>query len=251
MSTCRDLTGLLDSAPGDYSVAVMHSDGELIYGYADQFVRSAASLIKVPIAMSIIDAAIDLDRIVTLTEADRVDGDGAFDQAPVGTQTTIRDLLAHSLIESDNTASNLLIDQIGMAGVNGWIDRIGLRHTRLRRAFMDFAALAAGRDNTTTAAEMCALFHRLLDPRYADLIQLLMRAVGDGKLEAGVPVGIPIAHKVGNLDDPIVEHDAGIVFAPQPYIVALLAVDPPSVEVGRQTLAQASRIIWEMMNIEC
>jgi beta-lactamase class A len=124
-----------------------------------------------------------------------------------------------------------------------------MEHTRLRRQFMDYVALAAGRDNTTTAAEMCALLDRLRQPQYASLLALLRRAVGDGKLEAGIPPGTPIAHKVGDL--PGVEHDAGVIFAPNgPYIVAALSVNLPDIERGRQTIAAASRLVWQLMHEE-
>jgi beta-lactamase class A len=96
---------------------------------------------------------------------------------------------------------------------------------------------------------MCALLHRLRRPQYAALLDLLQRAVGDGKLEAGIPPGTPIAHKVGDL--PGVEHDAGMIFAPDgPYIVAALGVALPDVERGRRTIAAASRLAWRLMHEE-
>jgi beta-lactamase class A len=242
-----DLTALLESAAGDRSLCVWR-DGALVYGYREHITRSAASLIKVPLAMAIVDAGIDLDATVTLHESDRVAGTGSFDTAPAGTIATLRDLVSYALTESDNTASNLLIDHIGFDRVNAWLAERRLT-TRLRRKFMDGESLRAGRDNTTTAAEMCAIFDRLLESRYESLVELLSRSVGDGKLEAGLPPGVRIAHKVGDL--PGVEHDAGIVFAPEsPYVIAALTVDLPDVEAGRRVIAEASRLVWEWMTTD-
>lgn len=250
MTTWQEVTALLDSAPGDYSVCVWNSHGGQVYGYREQVTRSAASLIKVPLALTVYalqgsTLRAKLDATVTLAESERVEGDGSFDRAPAGTSKTIRELVAHSLIESDNTASNLLIDRVGFDAVNRFLDQLGLQ-TRLRRKFMDFAALAAGQDNTTTAREMCAIFFHMVRQRYAELLDFLGQSVCDHKLEAGLPPGTLLAHKVGDL--PNVEHDAGIVFAsPEPYIVAALSVDLPDIETGRRTIAQASGMIWALM----
>jgi beta-lactamase class A len=251
MTLWNEITTLLDATPGDYSLCVWNARGEQVYGYQEAVVRSAASLIKVPMALAIyamqesaLTAALDLS--VTLHEADRVEGEGSFDRAPAGTTKTVRELVAHALIESDNTASNLLIDRIGFDQVNQFIEHLGLQ-TRLRRKFMDFAALEAGRDNTTTAQEMCAFFYHMVQhQRYAEVLDFLGQSGGDHKLEAGLPPGTLLAHKVGDL--PNVEHDAGIIFAlSEPYIVAALSVDLPDVETGRRAIAQASGMIWALM----
>lgn len=247
MTAWADLTVLLESAPGEYSACVWNADGACVYGYHEDVARSAASLIKVPLSIAVLDAQpmIDLDERVTLNEADRVEGEGSFDRAPAGTTKTVCELIAHSLIESDNTASNLLIDRVGFDAVSRLAERVS-RHTRLQRKFMDFDALVAGRDNLTTAVDMCAWFHHLRQPNYTFLLDVLEQALGDGKLEVGLPPGTRIAHKVGDL--PGVEHNAGIVYAPRGlYIVAVLAVRLPDAQTGKQTIAATSRLIWNVM----
>ncbi len=246
MSDWDKLTALLDDAPGDFSVCVSTATGERVYGYAEDVIWSAASLIKVPLAMALYDRLPGLlDVPVVLVEADRVEGEGSFDAAPPGTVQTVRELVGHALMESDNTAANLLIDRIGFGTVNDWLATLGLQ-TRLQRKFMDFAALAAGRDNVTTAADMCSLFQRLTRPEYVALLDLLKRAVGNEKLEEGLPRGTAIAHKVGDL--PQVEHDAGVIFAPgTPYIIAVLAANLQDAAAGRRTIARASQVVWAAM----
>ena len=245
------LDQLLHTAPGTYSVCVWDAAGRQRYSLHEHAVRSAASLIKVPLAIAVLDtivaqAAFGLDTPIMLREADRVDGTGGVDAAPAGTSKTVRELIGHALRESDNTASNLLIELVGIERVNGWLQAHGL-HTRLRRKFMDFDALAAGRDNTTSASDMCAIMqHVVQHERYALLLHDLQRSVGNGKLEVGLPLGVPIAHKVGDL--PGVEHDAGIVFTPRGvYIIAVLGVELPDVEGARRTIVEVSRVVWEMM----
>lgn len=250
----HELDQLFHSAPGTYSACVCDALGRQRYGYHQHALRSAASLIKVPLAATVLNAVAEagasfaLHTTVVLGEADRVEGTGGVDTAPAGTIKTVRELISHALRESDNTASNLLIKLVGMKRVNEWLEAHGLQ-TRLRRKFVDFEALAAGRDNTTTASDMCAIFGQLLQPaRYAPLLDDLRQSVGNGKLEAGLPPGVALAHKIGDL--PGVEHDAGIVFAPDgAYIIAVLGVDLPDVEAARRTIADVSRIVWETWNV--
>ena len=247
----RDLTHLLNNASGTYSLCVWTAQGQQVYGYNERVERSAASLIKVPLAMTVLDvvatgaAHFDLETKLSLREADRVEGTRGFDTAPEGTTKPVRALIVHALRESDNTASNLLIELVGFERVNDWLKAMELQ-TRLRRKFMDLDALAAGRDNTTTALDMCRIMYHLQQPRYASLLEDLCSSLNDGKLEAGLPPEVTIAHKIGDL--PGVEHDAGIVFTPSgPYVIAALGVDLPDVETGRRTIAVASQIIWHAL----
>jgi beta-lactamase class A len=263
MSAWDALDQLLDAAPGDYSACVQAAGDATIYAYAADDVRPAASLIKVPLAMALVvsdharrggEPGIDLDEVVTLREEDRVQGDGAwegsFDTAPAGTTRTRWELIGHALRESDNTAANLLIAAIGMDEVNRFVREapFHLRATRLQRRFIDFEAAAAGRENWTTARDMCRFFGALLggDPRYDPIVEWLAQSPYDDALAAGVPEGTVVAHKVGGL--PGVEHDAGIVYAPNaPYVVALLSQRLPGSAMGKATIAAASRLIYQRM----
>ncbi len=263
MTGWEALDQLLEHAPGDFSACVEYPDGRTVYSYAADVVRPAASLIKVPLAMALVAAdrkrrdggsGVDLDVIVTLREQDRVQEEGAwegsFDVAPAGTARTRWELIDHALRESDNTAANLLIAAIGMDEVNRFL-RTAPYHlvaTRLERRLIDFVSAVAGRENWTTAREMCILFRALLLPNtpFAPLIPLLARSLYVDALVVGLPLGTRVAHKFGRL--PGVEHDVGIVYAPDsPYVVALLSQNLPSSEQGKTTIGEASRLIYAQM----
>ncbi len=260
------LDGMLDHAPGSYSVCLQRPGEEPLYTYEADVVRRAASLIKVPIAMALVQSnrrrmrgsgGVDLDAVVTLCEEDRARGDGAWegslDVAPAGTQRSRWQLIDHALRESDNTAANLLIAAIGMDQVNRFLraEPLCLHATLLQRRFIDFAAAAAGRENWTTAREMCAIFDTLYaaSDLYAPLLDAMRHSPSVDAMVAGVPPGIVVAHKVGGL--PGVEHDAGIVYAPAgPYIAAFLASDLPDEQTGRSIIAAASRFVFKQMSAD-
>jgi beta-lactamase class A len=249
------LERLLQRAPGDWS-AFVHARGEELYAFAADRVVPAASLIKVPLAMAVIAAShgllddrepLDLDTVVVLREEDRVDGEGAFDAAPAGTRRTRRELIGHMLRESDNTAGNLLAAAVGIDAANHFFRAppLALARTSLRRRFMDLAAARAGCENLTTAREMGRIFSVLLADRarYGALLDWLATSPYDERIVAGVPAGTVVAHKVGDLAG--IEHDAGIVYAPNgPYIVVLLSSNLPEAAWGGPTMAEASRLIY-------
>lgn len=252
------LDRLLDAAAGDWSACIQMLDGTDVYSYAADVVRPSASLIKVPLAMALIAAyhrlgpdgdRLDLDDVETLRGEDRVEGEGAFEAAPVGTRRTRWELIGHMLRESDNTAGNLLIRAIGLDAINQFMGGppLDLKITRLRRRFMDFAAAASGYENLTSAREMCRIFACLAtESIYEPLLDWLIQSPFDERLVSGVPVATLVAHKVGDLDG--IEHDVGIVYASDaPYIVALLSGGLPAPGAGSRTIGEASRLIFTVM----
>ena len=67
------------------------------------------------------------------------------------------------ILQSDNTATNVLIDRVGMAAVNQRMAALGLTGTRLRRHMIDLDAARRGDENVATPADLARLvlaFHR-------------------------------------------------------------------------------------------
>lgn len=252
MKRWSKLDQLLRNAPGDYSLCVWDAAGRERYAYQPDTVRPSASLIKLPLAMCLLDAAVDhrldLDEQILVRPSDRVDGEGQLDRglASEAMWLPVRRLIEHALVESDNTASNVLIELAGMEAVNRWLADHGCTATRLQRRFMDFEAARDGRENLTNARDMCRILLDVRRPRYDALRALLRRAAGEGKLAAGLPPGTPIAHKTGDL--PGIEHDAGLIDLPGGCLaVAALSVELPSPEQGRRTIAAAAHMIALMI----
>ncbi len=116
----------------------------------------AASIIKLLIALAAIERArageLTLRTSVELHAADRVGGSDRFGAAPAGPYP-FHDLLAAMLSLSDNTAANALLRFTGMERCNAVAVARGLRRTRVRRRFYDWAAQRRGLENTTSARE--------------------------------------------------------------------------------------------------
>ena len=219
----------------------------------------AASLAKVPILVELArklsqpESPYNWETRLEVPEAARVASDGVLAELSVGLRPTLQDV-AHLMITiSDNTASNMLLDLLGMAAVNATMRDLGLSNTHLERRFIDFEARRAGRDNWTTAEDMLRLFAHIYHGRVPDsrrLLSMLLRQNDYHILPAYWGEDESFAHKTGGL--PGIIHDAGILFrAPdnwqQPLIIAVLTAeqpDPPLAQLHLARLGRALRQEW-------
>jgi beta-lactamase class A len=105
-------------------------------------------------------------------------------------------------------------------------------------------------NNTTTARALLVLFERLAQGRAVDkesdaeMVRILGRQKAyTNAIAGGVPPGIIVAHKTGNITR--IHHDAAIVYAPQPYVLVLLVrgIDDP--DKSAALMAALSKAIYE------
>lgn len=145
---------------------------------------------------------------------------------PGVTTVTNRDLATFMVAVSDNSATNVLIDRLGMENINAMLDSIGLNETRLRRKMLDLTAAAEGRENTSTPREMVRLLQALVGERVfghaltEDFIRLLSTHK-EGYLTALLPEAVKVANKPGSLE--AVRTDSGVVFAKKrPFAISVM-----------------------------
>jgi beta-lactamase class A len=207
---------------GIVGLAARHVESAREWRWEDRRVLPSASLIKIPILAAFWDAveraALDPAERFRVTADAAVDGSGVLGALEPGLTPTWRDLATLMIALSDNTATNLVIDRLGLGAIQKWIDGAGLADTRLARRMRDQAAAAAGRDNETSAADMLAILGEIEAGRcVSGPASAAMRAAlgaqqhGD-KLGRRLPPEVRLANKTGWIGD--VAHDAGIVMWP-------------------------------------
>jgi beta-lactamase class A len=156
MTLGREIQTLAAAAPGDLSVVVVGAKG-LIVEVDGGRVVPAASTIKVPILVTALERVADgtsrLQESLPLG-ADRVGGSGALSLTPSITELPLIEALRLMIALSDNDATNAVIELLGFEAVGRTCRRLGLAHTRLQRALMDYAARDAGLDNVTCAGDL-------------------------------------------------------------------------------------------------
>jgi beta-lactamase class A len=213
-----------------------------------------ASSIKIAILLEAFKQAeegrLKLDEFIALEEGRKVAGSGVlFYLGRPSLSLSIRDIAVLMVVLSDNTATNLLIDRVGIEAVNRRMDAMGLPKTRLRRKMMDLKAASEGRENVSTPLEMMTLLAKiwkgdvLKEPYRKDLLEILA-IPKDSPLRSGVPDGVDVAEKPGELEG--VRCDSGIVMLPgRPYILCVMTTYLKRDADGNPAIAKISRLAYE------
>src|ERR1035438_1278133 len=158
-----DIDGGLDGVMG---VAIVDlTDGHKYLLHANDVFPQASS-IKICVLAELYRQAqqgkLKLTDLYTVNAADLVkDSDIMGGLTPGVTQLTLRDLATMMVAVSDNSATNVLIDRVGMENVNSFLNAQGLHNTRLRRKMMDLKAATEGRENVSSPNEMANLLRVL------------------------------------------------------------------------------------------
>jgi beta-lactamase class A len=189
------------------------------------------SSIKIPILIELYKQAAEGKFKLTdqrwIEDKDQVGGSGVLLHfSNHSSQLALNDLAVLMIILSDNTATNMLIDQVGMANVNSTLDRVGLKQIRLRRKMIDQKASARGDENTSTPREAMLLMEKLYRGEVInkELSEDLIKALKPRKnspLPRLLPLDIEVANKPGGIEGAAC--DWGIVFVPnRPYAIAVM-----------------------------
>lgn len=211
----------------------------------------AASIAKLPIAVELLRrvdlGAFELAERFDVAAAPRAGGGGVLDYLDSGWQPTLADLCALMLAVSDNTAANFVLDLVGMGEVNETMTRLGLKHTRLARRFMDMAARAAGRDNVVAAGDVLTLLTLVQGGALPHAVRLRQMLMNDALFEAvtfALPDAARIAHKSGTLADTI--HDAGFLSGPGGTCVyCVLTTEQPDLLAATTAVGRVLRALWD------
>ncbi|PYU14327.1 MAG: serine hydrolase [Acidobacteria bacterium] len=193
-----------------------------------------------------------LDDRVAIKQVQMVGGSGVLQFfGDASSAISLRDLAVLMIVLSDNTATNILIDQVGMANVNDTLAHLGLAQTRLQRRMIDTAAQRAGRENLSTPREMTTLLEllhggKVLDASHtAALLEILKYPKENASpLRNGLPDGIALANKGGSL--PGVRCDSGIVLLPdRPYVISVMTTYGHDSHAAERAISEVSRRVFE------
>lgn len=238
----KALRAHLDRQSGTWGVTVIDLPSGAQVGVGDTRVFRSASTMKLPLAMYILAQAAsghaNLDQKLTLQPADYQEGTGVVAGAAVGSAHTVQRLLELALAESDNTATAMLLRRFAKADVWAYAERLGARASHQGDVF------------TATPQDLARLLQQLFTaqalpaPQSAFILDLLSRSSFHDRLEAGVPPGTRVAHKIGSL--PGMVHDAGIIWAPgRPFAVVVMNEGVPNEAAAAATVAAIARLAYD------
>lgn len=237
----QDIASRVDGVVG-YEIVDLTSNDRIAHLEKDTF--PTASAIKLAIVYELFkqveEQTIKLDETIVLDRRKAVGGTGVL--VHMGTPTlSIKDYATLMVTLSDNTATNVLIDRLGMDAIARRMQSLGLPGTKLRRRMMDTAAARRGDENVSTPAELSALLQKLNTmPAAIELLKLPK----ENRLRRGLPDGVQAADKSGELDG--VRVDAGIVFVKnRPYVFSVMTTFLKDESEGERAIVEMSRAAYE------
>jgi len=170
-----------------------------------------------------------------------------------GTVTmTLRDLAIFMVVLSDNTATNILIDRLGMDNINEGVIRLGLKETKLRRHMIDLEAARKGDENVSTPREMLALIEkvhagRALDPAPTKEYFDLLRLPKESEFHKALPEDVSVADKPGALEG--VRCDTGLIDIPgHPFIMSIATTYLARDDEGERAIEEVARLAYDYFN---
>jgi len=224
--------------------------------HADEVLPTASS-IKIAILAELYHQAqqgkLNLGDLYTLQSADLVGGSGiagAF--TPGVTRLTLRDVAALMISVSDNSATNVIIDRVGMENVNALLDSLGLTQTRLRRKMMDVKAAAEGCENIATPREMMTLLEdlyrgKVLNKQLTDEFFNLLSIHKESFIPRELPEDLRIANKPGELEG--VRNDSGIVFTGnRPFVISVMTTYLRREKDGGDAIVRIATAAYQMFD---
>lgn len=225
----RRLTPLIEVHRGQVAVSVRHlRTGETFAHRADEPMPTA-SLIKFPVMIEAYRQAgggqADLARTLVLRPEDKVPGSGILtDHFSPNATFSLLDAIHLMIVFSDNTATNLVLDQIGIGATAATMEAMGYPHTKIHsKVYRRDTSVFPERSKqfglgSTTAAEMVRLF-AALDARELVSVEAsvamrkhLLACDDKDKFPRFLPPGTKIAFKTGSVD--AARTAAGIIETP-------------------------------------
>jgi beta-lactamase class A len=166
----------------------------------------------------------------------------------LGQRVTYRELCDAMITVSSNLAANILIERLGPRKIQVTTDMLGALGMRVLRGVEDTKAFQQGVNNTTTARALLTLMEKIAlgqavdKPASAEMVAVLKRQKFNDRIPAGVPPGIAVAHKTGEITK--IQHDAAIVFAARPFALVVLVRGLDDVKKGSALTADITRVVY-------
>ena len=246
-SVLTEIENLTKGLRGTYGVYVYQLDGKNEYGIHQGEIFPAASLMKLPVMLTLYQeaqlrqgsagqASVDfLETKYKLTEKDKINGAGILQGKPVGSTYTYRQLAEFMGQYSDNTANNILVKVLGQEKIQQTISKLGMTKTSFK-------------NYTTTPEDIGIFFCQLYqggvvnNQHREEILKFLTKTAFEDWIPAGLANDIRVAHKIGK--DTGTFSDAGIIFVQKPFILVIMSKNTKESEV-KETLPKITKAVWE------
>jgi|CXWL01.1.fsa_nt_gi beta-lactamase class A len=251
----REMDNMATRYPGRVSIYLKDLKSGKTWMYHPDDLFPAASLIKVPVMIAtfykIREGQLALDEKLAISRRNRVGGSGSLKWRQDGTKLTMRELLVHMINESDNTATKMVLDRLGIGFVQQQFPRMGLLYTGIYEEGMSIKGGRVMHENYTTAREMSLLMENIYKGNAVDklsseiMLDILKKpkAVAS-RLAKGMPPGWEIAHKTGLLRQAC--HDSAIFLSPNgDYAITVLTGQNRSYSQAKDFITKLAKVTFK------
>ena len=265
-----EIQRLIQASGADVAVAFRTLDGRDQLLIQPDVAVHAASTMKVPVLIELFRQAragrLSLDdRIPIVNQFHSIvdgsaftldtgdDSDAEVDKH-IGGSLSYRDLAEAMITVSSNVATNLIIEHLGASNIQKATDALGASGMRVLRGVEDDKAFQQGLNNSTTARALLTLMTAIaqgkaVDRRASDeMVAILKRQAFNTRIPAGLPPGIPVAHKTGEITK--IQHDAAIVYADRPFVLVVLVRGLEDATRGSALAAGITRVLYRASQVE-
>ena len=231
----------------------------------------SASVIKIPMLALLLkdvrEGKADWDAPRTIAPVNRVGGTGILAYLDQDYAPSLKTLAFLMITLSDNTATNEIMDMIGIKRFNEFWKAQGYANISLGRKMLDFEAIKLGRNNYMCAGEAGRLLssiarsecghrddcetiidfmaHQQCINKLPSLLPAIPSWAGAEERRNMKPGTVLVANKTGDLTG--IQHDVGVFTLPdgRRYVIAMFTGGLESDRCGIEAIARVSRAVYD------
>jgi beta-lactamase class A len=236
---------------GTAGIAIAYN-GEITDGWNSERIFRAASTIKIAVMIEIFrteeQGKLKRSDIVPLKDSDRVPGSGVLAHLHEGLNLTIDDLLYLMISISDNSATNMLVDLVGLDAINATLAKLGIAQSRMNRRMLGRTPGEGEPENWVTPRDFAVMMQAIVDDTAASptscaaMRDLLATQQNHDRLARHLPEGVRWGSKTGSL--PNVVNDVGFITTDHGSIVVAVFTEGLSEAAGEQAIGDIARAAW-------
>lgn len=232
---------------GTVAVSLLYPEtGESYEYHADETIYPA-SVIKIALLVEffhqVTTGLIDPNRRIKVTKENRVEGSGVIKLMHPDNEYTLKDLATLMITHSDNSATNQLIDILGTENINQCLNQNGMTHSIFKHKMM----IPAGKGpNETTARDIGRLLERIYRHQVdhaEEIVTIMNEVILRDRIPRDLPNEVRVAHKTGDAEELV--HDAGIIYAKNPFILVFLSEGQADRNQVKEVIAQVATLSFD------
>lgn len=228
-----DFEGIVDTYEGVAGIHVLDLTTGDRFSVQDDLLFPQASAIKIPILIELFRRAESepdlLRKRIELTDEVRTAGSGVLQVlTDGGSALALEDYAIYMVVHSDNTATNVLIDELGMDAINALSESLGATQTLLQRKMIRPEESARGNENLSTPRDAALIMEKIatcdlpMSEASCQRVREILEIYKGGPIRTPVPASIPIAFKPGGITG--VSTVWGLVDVPdRPYVISVMS----------------------------